>query len=510
MTADGAAIDCPTCGNVIPVDGSACKVCGHVVADESQTAPGFAWGDSDGRPKADDGVDPSWAPPVVADSAAEEGPDRDLPAVPRPSPINAFDGAWAPPRPTTAGEPPMPPGRPTAVPSNKSTEVPPPPAPAPADTEDPFARFEPLSDAEDAPPRFELPSDTENVSPRFELPSDTEDPFAPTEPNETARPVRAAPPEVEVGTAATVTADGLLFGRSAGETSVADGPPSDLFHDRERRPNRSASADPFRGSTRRTVLIGLLAVALLGTAGWFGGRYLRNGDDGGDGTALETAADATETTLGADGTDEVDPGSPGAEQSTIDDTTAGAAEQSDDPDGDTGADNQADPGATPTTTAGAGAGDGSSTTVTTDGTGETTDQTTDGTTATTEPTTVTADPDLLFTDRDTLYGSYVAVLWSAVAGGSAGSDSIVEQRRTESTARFGDTVHAVNSDDYRSLRDGTVAVVNAGGFASALEAKQWCRSVGFGGVDDCFGVVLSDDFGPSDRGESSRVYSLDG
>ena len=115
----------------------------------------------------------------------------------------------------------------------------------------------------------------------------------------------------------------------------------------------------------------------------------------------------------------------------------------------------------------------------------------------------------LFTDREDVYGRYVAVLWSGfTSGASAPTDETLAGQLDLFRARFGSSVVAVDSNDFRSLRNGTVAVVNDGGFTSARDAKVWCRANGFPGVQDCFGVVLSDDATPEDRGEFVRVYDL--
>lgn len=122
--------------------------------------------------------------------------------------------------------------------------------------------------------------------------------------------------------------------------------------------------------------------------------------------------------------------------------------------------------------------------------------------------TVGTSPPGLFTERSELYGRYVAVLWSTVTSVPLSNEDreVIRGQLVDSQGRFGDGVFAVDSRDYGSLRDGTAAVIYDGGFRSALEAKRWCRDAGFAGLYDCFGVVLSDDFGPDDRGEYIRVY----
>lgn len=112
--------------------------------------------------------------------------------------------------------------------------------------------------------------------------------------------------------------------------------------------------------------------------------------------------------------------------------------------------------------------------------------------------------------REELLGSYVAVLWSQVGAPPSAFDGGTELERQLAAykSRFGDEVRGVDSDLFGSLRDGTIAVVYNGGFASAREAKEWCRESGFFGTQDCFGVVLSDEYTPDQQGEFIRVYDL--
>jgi hypothetical protein len=116
----------------------------------------------------------------------------------------------------------------------------------------------------------------------------------------------------------------------------------------------------------------------------------------------------------------------------------------------------------------------------------------------------------LFASRDALYGRYVAILWSGVVPTDPAQDAgqFLEDELATYQAQFGAGVVAVDSDQFRSLRDGTVAVAYDGGFASAREAKVWCRANGFPGTQDCYGVVLSDDHSPDDRGDLIRTYDL--
>ena len=116
----------------------------------------------------------------------------------------------------------------------------------------------------------------------------------------------------------------------------------------------------------------------------------------------------------------------------------------------------------------------------------------------------------LFASRDVVYGRFVAVLWSdfVAPSSSASIDPLLEAELRSYQDRFGPSVIAVDSNQSRSLRDGTAAVVYDGGFTSARDAKRWCRDSGFPGIQDCFGVVLSDDFTPDQRGEFIRAYEL--
>ena len=115
-----------------------------------------------------------------------------------------------------------------------------------------------------------------------------------------------------------------------------------------------------------------------------------------------------------------------------------------------------------------------------------------------------------FANKDVVYGRYVAVLWSGFVSNtqSASADPVLPSELAGYQARFGPRVIAVDSNQFRSLRDGTVAVVYDGGFTSARDGKRWCRDSGFPGTQDCFGVVLSDDFTPDQRGEFIRSYEL--
>lgn len=127
------------------------------------------------------------------------------------------------------------------------------------------------------------------------------------------------------------------------------------------------------------------------------------------------------------------------------------------------------------------------------------------------PTSTPTSTSALFASRDVVYGRYVAIMWSGLVADSesrAASDEVVEAQLGLLQARFGSNVIAIDSNQFGSLRNGTVAVAYDGGFSSARDAKRWCRDNGFPGTQDCFGVVLSDDFTPDQRGDLIRTYDL--
>ncbi len=128
----------------------------------------------------------------------------------------------------------------------------------------------------------------------------------------------------------------------------------------------------------------------------------------------------------------------------------------------------------------------------------------------TAPDSTSTSMTILFGSRDALYGRYVAVLWSGFVSNSPPQDANepLEAQLANYQAQFGPDVIAIDSDQFRSLRDGTVAVAYDGGFSSARSAKRWCRDNGFPGTQDCFGVVLSDDYTPDQRGDLIRTYDL--
>lgn len=103
-----------------------------------------------------------------------------------------------------------------------------------------------------------------------------------------------------------------------------------------------------------------------------------------------------------------------------------------------------------------------------------------------------------------MLGSYVAVLWSDVLSNVTGSD--IDGYQSQRAGQYGVPTSVVFGDDYLSLRDGTVAVVYAGGFRSSREAAQWCRNQGVTDVDACFGVVLDNTHDWQNKGNNERTY----
>lgn len=102
------------------------------------------------------------------------------------------------------------------------------------------------------------------------------------------------------------------------------------------------------------------------------------------------------------------------------------------------------------------------------------------------------------------YGSYVAVLWSEVI--DSGSEARASDARSTKGGSFRVPTAVVYGDDFRTLRDGTIAVVYDGGFASLADAAQWCWDRGVRDADSCFGVGLNDDYGVEDRDGTGRMY----
>jgi|JI10StandDraft_1071094.scaffolds.fasta_scaffold188742_2 hypothetical protein len=108
-------------------------------------------------------------------------------------------------------------------------------------------------------------------------------------------------------------------------------------------------------------------------------------------------------------------------------------------------------------------------------------------------TTVRPGRSTAFSDREFLDGEVVAVIWSSFK--AADVDAQARGQRDAYQAELGLTLDVVDGDWFRSIRDGTIAVVYAGGFRDLEAAAGWCISRGLeGDGDDCFAVVLSDEF----------------
>lgn len=104
----------------------------------------------------------------------------------------------------------------------------------------------------------------------------------------------------------------------------------------------------------------------------------------------------------------------------------------------------------------------------------------------------------------TLYGSYVAVLWSDMLSNVSADD--IQGYLSQRADQYGVPTAVAYGDDYLTLRDGTVAVVYAGGFNSSREAAQWCRNRGVTDYNACFGVGLNDDHDWQNKADSDRTY----
>ncbi len=113
-----------------------------------------------------------------------------------------------------------------------------------------------------------------------------------------------------------------------------------------------------------------------------------------------------------------------------------------------------------------------------------------------------------FASPSSVYGRFVAVLWSAVRldPTNPSSSALVQQQADRFRVRFGSSVVGLNGNDFRSLRDDTVAVAYLGAFASSRAAADWCIQVGLTTNNSCFGVVLSDSYDYTERGDYIRVY----
>lgn len=105
------------------------------------------------------------------------------------------------------------------------------------------------------------------------------------------------------------------------------------------------------------------------------------------------------------------------------------------------------------------------------------------------------------------YGSYVAMLWSERLDGD--SQAHAANARAAKTSYYGVPTAVVYGDDFRTLKDGTVAVVYAGPFTSPRDAAQWCLDRGVTDADACIGVGLNDDYTEQDRNGTGRMYISD-
>lgn len=121
------------------------------------------------------------------------------------------------------------------------------------------------------------------------------------------------------------------------------------------------------------------------------------------------------------------------------------------------------------------------------------------------PPTPSIDPSPLG-EVEALRDHIVAVLWSDF--GSLPSN-VASSQAARWTTRYGTLVRVVEGNWYRSIRDGTVAVVYDGSFSSVRDAAQWCVNQGIAGTNgtSCFGVILNDNFSEQDRGDGrGRFY----
>lgn len=123
----------------------------------------------------------------------------------------------------------------------------------------------------------------------------------------------------------------------------------------------------------------------------------------------------------------------------------------------------------------------------------------------TQPTELSNDP---FAPRSSVDGTYVAVIWSGLENDprSATSTQRLEEQLTAFRSTYGNSLIGLDGNDFKSLRDGTIAVAFPDSFNSAQEAADWCASEDLNTDYDCFGVVLSNDYDFEDRGEYIRVY----
>ena len=131
------------------------------------------------------------------------------------------------------------------------------------------------------------------------------------------------------------------------------------------------------------------------------------------------------------------------------------------------------------------------------------------TTPSTTSSTTTAPLADIYLDPDLIEGRYVAVVWSGLEpADTAATQAIVAEQIRIREANLGVSLEAIDSNDFTSLRDGTVAVAYLGPtpFFSAQDAANWCAARGLNNSFECFGVVLDQIHHHSERGEFIRVY----
>lgn len=127
----------------------------------------------------------------------------------------------------------------------------------------------------------------------------------------------------------------------------------------------------------------------------------------------------------------------------------------------------------------------------------------------TVPPTAAPDPSAIYANRDDLYNDTVAVVWSQVASANdPGWAQQVEQKVDEYTRRFGGEFVGFRGDDFGSTKSGTIGVAYVGGFDDARSGAVWCKDNGMVSNYECFGLRLSDDFGPEVKGPSTRFYPV--
>ena len=84
----------------------------------------------------------------------------------------------------------------------------------------------------------------------------------------------------------------------------------------------------------------------------------------------------------------------------------------------------------------------------------------------------------------------------------------MEQKVNEYTNRFGGEFVGFRGDDFASTTSGTIGVAYLGSFGDARSGAEWCRDNGMSENYECFGLRLSDEFGPDVKGPSTRLYPV--